>query len=480
MKKFDMAKHIGNIDENYIADALTYKPVSRAKIRFIALAACIAIIVTSVPSAFILNKESVDTISRPQTTTTSTKQPTDPEKGLPDGFYYKDMETIELSSNNKLIFNTQFLTDGKNIYANLDEDTRPYIFEYTPLSDQQKQTILKNTLESAQKYHDNKEANTDIENFAGTFDWVKYSITTKEHQLQTKVKYVVNENITDVKTMALDIGGLHETYFERDPDDHSYSIYNDDCLYECIEPLKQYIRDVLGINELPQNVEIKSRGLTVELDPNWKEFGIDYDYWMEMEKIPHDLGANRILYATFDIDPKNNDGITTLEFVFYSAEKTGFTKGCYYLSEITVLQNIAGENYVKLIDEETALEWLLHGKCIGNIGQFDEGCDSCSAKGGLKDEDRIPDGLECSLVYIPEVIFVSDDQNITYDMPFYVFSVPSEHEDTYRVAYVPATEIEELNKILYEQTQEECAFYDHANGKRRENYTGSLFPKWKK
>jgi len=479
MKKFDMAKHIGNIDENYIADALTYKPVSRAKIRFIALAACIAIIVTSVPFAFILNKESDDTISQPQTTTTSTKQPTVPEKGLPDGYYYKDMETIELSGDNKLVFNTQFLTDGKNIYANLDEDTRPYIFEYAPLSDQQKQTILKDILESAEKYHNNKAADTDFVNYTGTFDWIKYSIAPDEHQLQTKVKYIVNENISGVKTMALDIGGLHETYFERDPNDLSYSIYNDDYLFECIEPLKPYLRDVLGINELPQDVEIKSSGLTVELDPDWKEFGIDYDYWMEMEKIPHDLGANRILYATFDIDPKKNGGITSLELVFYSAEKSGFVNGCYYLSQITILQNIAGENYVKLIDEETALEWLLRGKCIGNIGQFDEGCDSCSTKGGLKEEDRIPDGLECSLVYIPEVVFVSKDKNITYDMPFYVFSVPSEHEDTYRVAYVPATEIEELNQILYDQTRAECAFFDHTKNVKRKNYTGSLFSKSK-
>ena len=42
MKKIDIAKHISNIDENYIADALTYRPASLAKIKFIALAACIA------------------------------------------------------------------------------------------------------------------------------------------------------------------------------------------------------------------------------------------------------------------------------------------------------------------------------------------------------------------------------------------------------------------------------------------------------
>lgn len=473
MKKFDMAKHISNIDENYIADALMYRPASRAKIRFIALAACIAIIITAVPFAFILNREDDDGTVQSQTST-----PTDPEKGLPDGLYYQEMETIQLG-NSQLIFNTSFLTDGKNIYANLDEDTRPYVFEYTPLSDQQKQEILKNVLESAQKYHNNKEANTDFENLTGTIDWTKYSVTTNEHQLQTKVKYVVNENISGVKTMALDIGGLHETYFERDPDDHSYSIYNDDYLFECIEPLMPYLREVLGINELPQDVEIKSSGLTVELDPDWKEFGIDYDYWLEMERIPYELGANRILYATFDIDPQNNGGITSLELVFYSEETSGFTKGCYYLSEINVLQNIAGENYVKLIDEETALEWLLHGKCIGNIGQFDEACYSCGLKGGLKDEDRIPQNVECSLVYIPEVVFVSNDQSITYDMPFYVFSVPTDHEGTYRVAYVPATEIEELNQILYKQTRAECVFFDHINNKRRENYTGSLFPNWK-
>ena len=57
MKKIDIAKHISNIDENYIADALTYRPASRAKIKFIALAACIAIIVTAVPFAYILNKK---------------------------------------------------------------------------------------------------------------------------------------------------------------------------------------------------------------------------------------------------------------------------------------------------------------------------------------------------------------------------------------------------------------------------------------
>ena len=473
MKKIDFENVINNVSDKYVEEAASFVPKRKAGLRWVALAACIAIIVTSVPFAFILNKESDDTISQPQTTTTSTNQPTDPEKGLPDGFYYKDMETIQLGTS-QLVFNTSFLTDGKNIYANLDEETRPYVFEYDPLTNKQKQEIIEDIANKAKNYHNNEEAKIDIENYIGSFSQATYSTTTNKHILQTTVRYVPNNSFSDVKSIALNINGIHQTYYEETKVGIDYILgeFNEDNVYKCIEPLKQYLSDVLGVHELSQNIDIRFRYLINEIKPN-----ATYIEDMNIRDIiPYGFGARKIMYVTIKLDPEKNEGKTLLKLFFYSDSIEAYGTGIYYLSEIYTEHSIASENYVELIDEETALKWLLKGYCIGNVGQFDDGCRSCTTKHRIPDEDLIPQNLECSLIYIPEVVYTQDDKSVTYDMPFYAFTVPCEIEGQWRVAYVPATEITDLNDMLYERTKAECVYRDHLSPgqPKREDYTGKL------
>ena len=120
MKKFDMAKHIGNIDENYIADALTYKPVSRSKIRFIALAACIAIIVTAVPFAFILNMEDNHTHDHENNENGET---------IIDENVLKSYEDIMLE-NGSLKLNMIQLSNGKILKGSTSP--QKYVYEHEP------------------------------------------------------------------------------------------------------------------------------------------------------------------------------------------------------------------------------------------------------------------------------------------------------------------------------------------------------------
>ena len=57
MKLENISKIMENMDARHITEAVNYKPKNRNVTRLVALAACIAVIVTSVPLALILNKE---------------------------------------------------------------------------------------------------------------------------------------------------------------------------------------------------------------------------------------------------------------------------------------------------------------------------------------------------------------------------------------------------------------------------------------
>lgn len=449
MKKLDFLRYMGNIDEKYVIESENYKPASKKTIRVIALAACLAVIVAAIPLTIILNREPDTADDLPTVTDKDNTviDNTDPDNVLPDGLYYKEMGTIQLA-NDKIVFNAKFLTDGKNIYANLEEDTRPYVMASYPLTELQKQGLLNETLRFAQYYHNREEVQLDMENYTGTYSMAKYSIVSNDDLIETRVQYIANDSISGVESMALYIKGSQVIDYRKDADDNVENIYN------CIKANERYFQHVLRVNELSDKCCIEINELS-------------------KDSLEYSMGATYQMVVTIELDPLLNQRQDKITLTFYT-DASDTCDGSYYLSEITTQFSLSGQ--VELIDEETAYEWLLRGICIGDIGQFDNGCSACCIKGGLTKEDRIPENVECSLVYIPEVEFVSGDESITYAIPFYAFTVPAENGSTSRVSFVPAIEITGLDEILKDANRAECVYRDHQSGsiKTKEDYTGIL------
>ena len=74
MKRSDITRELGFIDPEFIAEAASYKPQKISKIRIVALAACIAVLVTAIPLSLIMNLE--DPVQTPDTTLTPGKDST--------------------------------------------------------------------------------------------------------------------------------------------------------------------------------------------------------------------------------------------------------------------------------------------------------------------------------------------------------------------------------------------------------------------
>lgn len=57
MKDYKFIDAIGDIDEDLIAQAMEYKPKKTVKLRFIALAACLAVLMAAIPLTLVLNRK---------------------------------------------------------------------------------------------------------------------------------------------------------------------------------------------------------------------------------------------------------------------------------------------------------------------------------------------------------------------------------------------------------------------------------------
>ena len=123
MKKIDFENVINNVSDKYVEEAASFVPKRKAGLRWVALAACIAIIVTSVPFAFILNRED-DAEHKHETDHTEQGDITDIPKSFGD---------IVLE-NGSLKLNTIMLSHGKiNKESTLSQK---YVYDYTPIDEE--------------------------------------------------------------------------------------------------------------------------------------------------------------------------------------------------------------------------------------------------------------------------------------------------------------------------------------------------------
>ena len=57
MKKIDIQREMGFIDPEFIVEAANYRHKKISKLKIVALAACLAILVTAIPLTLIMNRE---------------------------------------------------------------------------------------------------------------------------------------------------------------------------------------------------------------------------------------------------------------------------------------------------------------------------------------------------------------------------------------------------------------------------------------
>ena len=96
MKRSDITRELGYIDPEFIAEAASYKPRKISKIRIVALAACIAVLVTAIPLSLIMNRD--DQVETPETTLTPGKDSTTDTVIVEYHSYPSDQNILERSS----------------------------------------------------------------------------------------------------------------------------------------------------------------------------------------------------------------------------------------------------------------------------------------------------------------------------------------------------------------------------------------------
>lgn len=103
MKDYKFIDAIGDIDEDLIAQAMEYKPKKTVKLRFIALAACLAVLMAALAVFLILDRDDKEDALDVTDTTTSERENTEvpPEEGIV--LYYEgggSRDAIEEATNN--------------------------------------------------------------------------------------------------------------------------------------------------------------------------------------------------------------------------------------------------------------------------------------------------------------------------------------------------------------------------------------------
>ena len=185
MKKIDITSQISGIDPKYLDEALTYRAPRFNKIKIIALAACLAIIVTSIPLSFILNRD--DNSAKVQ----DQNEITDDIINIPGGDdnVLQSYENIQLKDGT-LVLNAIKLSNGK-IVSDLSE-TRPYVFDYTAPTEEELAEMHREMIEGALKYHDERYAN--FPNTIETIGSVKYSVSSYGYTVGKSVHNVNYDN----------------------------------------------------------------------------------------------------------------------------------------------------------------------------------------------------------------------------------------------------------------------------------------------
>ena len=179
MKIEDISKIMENMDERHIRETVNYKPKSRNITRIIALAACIAIIVTAIPAALVLNREDVET-DAPVETTPIVIETTEPDKG-------KDNTNTDAL---KVIYcSADMLKESESVKSQIIKDPSAVLGRYNRFYDERVK-------------YSNREYSEDIPlNFTITLGNQKYECEF-DHAYNTQVTMSKNETLKSLAGIA--------------------------------------------------------------------------------------------------------------------------------------------------------------------------------------------------------------------------------------------------------------------------------------
>lgn len=550
MKKLDFIRYMGNINEKYVIESEKYKPMSRNWIKITAIAACITILVTSIPLAFILNREDVQEHNH------ETNDPVD---------IIENYENIQLKSGS-LILDTIQLSNGK-IIKNM-EDAHPYVYEYDKVDGD---AVYAEMIESAFKYHEPRylaypNTVSDIGN-ASYNVYVFDEIVSKAVSCNNHDTYVNNldpisggnlmwdgsfyvpsgvtgeylytflgpeiEKLGDYFGCKLDSYVFYSDYSSTGNEPRGYQLFLWDSsnkeVNDRIEQLDKtkytenyggYTKDYLEFgryaividlflyeNRMTNRVNVsapaeiykteKDTPFISRLDYLSLNIGGQYyrcassdadiyacamqleQYLIDVFKIAGLTGLYEVNYSEYSQPERNNGVIAEKRITFNTKQTKGhenetvtfifktLDNEIYFLDDISNRYSVAKENYIELIDKQTAITRLAQGYCIGDVGL---GCRIC--RDGYLQEviEYIEENIKCELVLLPDIVFKTNDNTIIYDFPFYAFTVPAEKEGSYYVAYVPAAidgeqfdiDPDELYSCMFLRNMIQCPSYnDH-------------------
>lgn len=561
MKLENISKIMENMDARHITEAANYKPKNRNMTRLVALAACIAVIVTSVPLALILNKEDAHTHDHGTTETTSSKTGTDIQnvpKADPKGY-----GNIQLSSGS-LDLNVIQLSDGK-----IDKDTDTtvydkYVYEYTKADARTVfeemvakalpyygLTVLENDMglshayinntrysvtsyddvvtrriyaahssftasdlvnelirdqyESATiKFPEEDDSEKILETFADQielindilvtdvdrcfvtpihgsdsrtvyfwnsseamlnkeyeelvkimeedkYDYYYVGVSTTFRARSIRVDFTLNENGYVEKIQTKDIDFPYQMieyekyesevldYLALEITEKYFCNSTDESFLQCAYGLEQFLKDVFSIEGFTNTYALELR------DPESKD-----------QCYRSGFGVTKIAELAVSITPTPNHANDVVMFTFYSIDGETF-----FLGEIKYEYCVAGDDYIELIDYEKAVEKLVAGYGIGDIGQ---GCYICREKYRAEIIEYIKSNTTYELVMLPNVVFETESEKILYDLPFYKFTTKPDENGCSYVCYVMAAnygfnikfDLTELYDLIYEYNLSLC------------------------
>lgn len=557
MKIENISKVIGNIDERHVKEAMSYKPKNNRPIRWIALAACIAIIVTSIPLAFILNREDVPDHEHVGTSMDHSTPPVVVPGTPTDNF--KGFGDLALS-NGSLNLDVIQLSNGK-----IDKDTDAtvydkYVYEYTPVD---AKTVFDDMVAKALPYY----GLTELENDMGVpHTYIKntrYSVTSYDDIVTRRIysahstftaSHFVNEQIRKQYESATikfpaedDSEKIFETFVDQIELINDLLVTDvDRCLVSSLKgstrivyfwnssdemlnrEYEQYIESIENnkyANELSSNFRGKSIQIEFTLNENGyvekiKTQNFETPHRVEYEKYEREIldflaleitekyfcgstdesflkcafdleqflkdvfsiegfenkydlevrapvstdgfcyrssfGVTKIAKLAVSVTPTHGHANDVVLFTFYSIDGETF-----FLGEIVSEYSVGGDSYIELIDYEKAVEQLVAGYGIGDIGQS---CYICREKYRFEIIEYIKNNTTYELVVLPDVVFETEDSQILYDLPFYKFITKPDENGRSCVSYVIAIDygynvefdLTELNKTIYEHNLSMC------------------------
>jgi len=284
------------------------------------------------------------------------------------------------------------------------------------------------------------------------YDYYYVGVSTTFRARSIRVDFTLNENGYVEKIQSKDIDFPYQMieyekyesevldYLALEITEKYFCNSTDESFLQCAYGLEQFLKDVFSIEGFTNTYDLEVRA------PVSKD---DFCYQSS-------FGVTKVAKLAVSITPTPNHANDVVMFTFYSIDGETF-----FLGEIKYEYCVAGDDYIELIDYEKAVEKLVAGYGIGDIGQ---GCYICREKYRAEIIEYIKSNTTYELVMLPNVVFETESEKILYDLPFYKFTTKPDENGCSYVCYVMAAnygfnikfDLTELYDLIYEYNLSLC------------------------